>query len=327
MAEAPSSCAQAGSSAERIVEPAPYGYWSKERSTSALALVEELEQRIDERLVGEGLQVRDVQRRARAAGDVDELADRLEHAVALVADVRDERRAERRRLLGQRDELVGVRVRARQIDHPEGERARARLEARAGLAPHRRELVRGRRSLRAAHHEVAHRVVPGRRARGSSPAAFPRASRGTRRRSTTAIPSGPVPSSPRRYACRSTTPLALDGSGREAVRVDQLGREALRDLRLEQRVDVRVQCRVGVHVDEPGAEHHALGRRSPRLRGPVEGGLHGRDPRRRRRPRRPVGGPSPGKTSAPRMIRSKSTAGLYHASPGPDDIWPDGPDG
>ncbi len=35
-------------------------------------------------------------------------------------------------------------------------------------------------------------------------------------------------------------------------------------------------------------------------------------------------GPSPGKTSAPRMIRSKSTAGLYHASPGPDEIGPTG---
>ena len=52
VADAPPSCAQAGSSARSTVEPAPYGYWSKEIDVVA-RLVEQIEQRLDQALVGE----------------------------------------------------------------------------------------------------------------------------------------------------------------------------------------------------------------------------------------------------------------------------------
>ena len=102
----------------------------------AVAALDLLEQRLDQRLVGERLQMRDVQRRARAARDLEHLVDRLEQARALVADVRDERRAELRRHLGDGDELVRVGVGAGEVDEPEGEIRRAGLEAGAHLAPH-----------------------------------------------------------------------------------------------------------------------------------------------------------------------------------------------
>ena len=55
----------AGSRLASSVEPAPYGYWSKV-SRARRRRVDQLEQRLDQRLVGERLQVREVQRRARA---------------------------------------------------------------------------------------------------------------------------------------------------------------------------------------------------------------------------------------------------------------------
>ena len=119
VAEAPPSCAQAGQQRREDRRAGAVRVLVEGEVDVGARAVEELEQRIDERLVGERLQVREVQRRARAARDLDELADRLEHLVALVAHVGDERRAERRGLLGQRDELVGVGVGAGQVDHPE----------------------------------------------------------------------------------------------------------------------------------------------------------------------------------------------------------------
>ena len=165
----------------------------------AVGALELLEQRLDQRLVGERLQVRDVERRARAAGDVEHLVDRLEQAGALVADVRDERRAELRRHLGDRDELVGVGVRAREVDEAEGEVRRAGLEAGAHLAPH---LPRARRASAGRRSPPIDRVAGGAVAdrgdeRDRGPASR-RARRGTPRTSVQGHSSGAVPSSARR---------------------------------------------------------------------------------------------------------------------------------
>ena len=121
---------------------------------------DEREQRLDQRLVRERLQVREMERRARAACDLDHLPDRLENAAALVADVRHDRRAELGRDLGDGDELVRVRVRAREVDEPERQHARTGLEREAHLAAH---LVEPRRHALAADDEVPHRAVPDRR--------------------------------------------------------------------------------------------------------------------------------------------------------------------
>jgi hypothetical protein len=50
-------------------------------------------------------------------------------------------------------------------------------------------------------------------------------------------------------------PGRFDRGGGEAVRVDDLRREALRQLRRQVRVVERAQGRVGVQVDESRAEH------------------------------------------------------------------------
>ena len=55
----------------------------------------------------------------------------------------------------------------------------------------------------------------------------------------------------------SGTPTLGDRRRRETVWVDHLRGEALRHLRLEPRIAKRLQRRVGVHVDETGAEHQA----------------------------------------------------------------------
>ena len=50
-----------------------------------------------------------------------------------------------------------------------------------------------------------------------------------------------------------------DRSRRKTVWVDHLRGEALRYLRFQPRITKRLQRRVGVHVDEPGAEHQTGG--------------------------------------------------------------------
>ena len=175
--------------------------------------LELLQQRLDQRLVGHRLQVRDVEGRARAAGDVEHLVDRLEHAGALVADVRNERRAELGRHLRDRDELVGVGVRAREVDEAEGEVVRAGLEAGAHLPAHRVRARRGRRPPLAADHRVAGRAVRRSRGRARSRAGSRRARRGTRRTSARATSRGPPPRARFRYSRRSRPAPAATGAG------------------------------------------------------------------------------------------------------------------
>ena len=132
---------------------------------------------------------------------------------ALVADVRDERRAERGRLLGDRDELVGAGVRAGDVDEAEREHPRARLEAEPDLAPHR---------ARAARRTAARRR---RRARSRAPTPWPidgtsdsagRVASSASRYSANVVhvhSAGPSPSSARRYARRASRRSGATGAG------------------------------------------------------------------------------------------------------------------
>ena len=144
----------------------------------------------------------------------------------------------------------------------------------------------------AAEHEVAHGAVAD---RGHERERRPRRVERVevlRRPSTTASVSGPPPSSGRRYAWRSARRSRRDGRRSEAVGVDHLGREALRELRRQQRVVERAQRRVRVQVDEAGAEHQpapvddlARVRQAPNPRDTSSQRLDRAVARRRRRPR------------------------------------------
>ncbi len=100
-----------------------------------------------------------MQRRASPARDADELLDRLQRAAGLVADVRDQRRADARRLLRDQLQLAGGGVEAGQVDHPERERAGAGVEAVADRAAHPLQLGGVGRAVLGADHVVAHRTV------------------------------------------------------------------------------------------------------------------------------------------------------------------------
>ncbi len=207
--------------------------------------VDEVEQRLEQLFAGERLEMREMEWRARALRDLDHLPHGVEDTRALVADVRDERGAELGRHARHRDELLRVGEGARDVDEPERQHPRTGLEGKARLAAHRLDVAvaglsdgpvrrRGdeRRGSRGQRVEVLRerRPRPFRRA-----VALERAEVGPPR----------LPVSDRR--------------GRQAVGTDHLGREALEDLRREQRVVERLERRVRVEVDEPGAEHQPFG--------------------------------------------------------------------
>ena len=132
--------------------------------------------------------------------------------MALVADMGDERHARTRRLLGDRDEPAGRREGTRQVDEPERQHPRARVEAEAYLAAHRHQVLRGGIDAPSTEHDVAHRAVA---ERGDE------RERGPRRIERVEILldrrpwplSGPGPSSGRRYACRSARRAGSTGAG------------------------------------------------------------------------------------------------------------------
>ena len=187
-----------------------------------------------------------MERRARALRDLDHLADGVEDARALVADVRDERRAE----------LAPPRAPPRRAPpcrrrRPGCRRARTRASA---LRPRTRAGSRGT-SPRASPSQasriatVRRRRDEGRSGRGQRvevlrerrPRPFRRAV--ALERAEVRAPRLPVP----------------DRRRREAVGADHLGREPLEDLRREQRIVERLERRVRVEVDEPGAEEQPFG--------------------------------------------------------------------
>ena len=229
-----------------------------ERDRQLLArLLEHLEQPRDHPLVGERLQMRDVERGARAARDVEHLADRVEQAGALVADVRNDRDSGGSRFLGDGDQLVGPGVRPGEVDEPEREHARAGVDRSPYVRAHLAQLRRRRGHVGRADDEVADRAVRGGRDEGR------RRSRPVERSEVLldALPRPLVRAGPLERAevvASVAPPVSGDGRRSEPVRADHLGREALRELRDLQRVDERRERRVGVEVDEPRAEEQPV---------------------------------------------------------------------
>ena len=191
---------------------------------------------------------------AGAAGDVDHLGDGVEQPVPLVPNMGHERHAEGGGLLGDRDELVGGGVGGRQVDEPEREHAGTRLEAEANLASHVAQALGVRLDPPASEHQLAHGTVADRgHERERGPGGVERVEV-LRRPSTTAMSRD---RRPRAAAGTPGAPIAArgNGGGREAVGIDHLGREALRELRGQERVVERPQRGVRVQVDEARAEH------------------------------------------------------------------------
>ena len=147
-------------------------------------------------------------------------------------------------------------VRAGDVDEAEREHPRARLEAEAHLAAHRGQLLGGRLHVGVAEHEVAHRAVADRR---DEPQRRPRRVErvevlGERR----PRPLGRAVALERaQVRAARLAAVGRDRRGREPVRADHLGREALQQLRRQQRVVPGDERRVRVQVDEAGAEHRA----------------------------------------------------------------------
>ena len=188
-----------------------------------------------------------------AAGDVDHLVDRREQAVPLVPHVRNERRSRPRRLLGHGDELLRGRVGAGEVDEPEGQHPRPCVEAEPDLAAHRPQRLGGRPDASSAEHDVPHGAVADRgdeRDRGPGRVERVEVLRHCR----------PRPLLRARSLERSQVGLPLrapggvDGRGREAVGIDHLRREALRELRDEEGIVEGAKRRMRVEVDETGAQ-------------------------------------------------------------------------
>ena len=216
--------------------------------------LEELEERLHEALVGEGLEVGEMEGSPRPASDVDHLVDRREQAVALVADMGYERHARTCRLLGHRHELARRGVGTREVDEPEGQHPCARVEAEPNLVAHCHQVLGRGIHAPATEHDVAHRAVADRRDereggsgrverveilrhRRPRPVLRPRALE----RPEVRLPLGP--------------PGRVDRRGREPVGVDHLGREPLRELGREEGIVEAAERRVRVQVDEPRAQH------------------------------------------------------------------------
>jgi hypothetical protein len=172
--------------------------------------------------------------------------------------VRDERCAEGRGFFCELDELPGLREHAGHVDQAEGKGASPSLEAQPHFFPHGPNLFPVRPPVGAAHDAIAHRIMPD----GGD-----ERHRGLRCFEGIQILREHCPVPPLRSGTfkRPQVGLALiaailgDWSRREAVWVDHLRGETLRHLRLKARIAKRLQRRVGVHVYEAGAEHHAGG--------------------------------------------------------------------
>ena len=154
-----------------------------------------------EALVGERLEVREVQRSSRPAGNVDHLG-RSPRAGRGPRCARGGRAVRRRRLppraTATSSSVAGIG--AGQVDEPERQHPGARLEAeRVPRGASRAAAAAVGVDPTAAEHDVAHRPVAHRRARGTARAGSRRARRGSRPPSTTATSAGPRPSSGRRY--------------------------------------------------------------------------------------------------------------------------------
>ena len=156
---APPSCAQPGRMLASKVLPAPYGYWSNVTSSSVAALSSSSSSGSIRLSSASDL------RCETWSGAPERRATSIISATAsssplpLVPDMGHERHAEGGGLLGDRDELVGGGVGARQVDEPEREHAGAGLEAEANLASHVAQALGVRLDPPASEHELAHGAV------------------------------------------------------------------------------------------------------------------------------------------------------------------------
>ena len=210
------------------------------------------------------------------------------------------------------------RVRAGDVDEPEREHPRARLEGEPHLAAHRVELLGGRLRVAAAEDESRTAPWP---IDGTSDSRRPRRVErvevlGERR----PRPLGRALALERaQVRAPRLAAVGRDRRGREPVGADHLGREALQQLRREQRVVQRRERRVRVQVDEAGAEHRAGARRRP----PPPSTAPRSPTAAIARPRPPTsatsGGPSPREDRRRRGRRGQTTADM---PPSTYRIWP-----
>lgn len=189
-----------------------------------------------------------------SARDIDHLAHGIEQSIRFVAHMHRHRRLEPRRFARQFDQLLCVSIHAGEVDEPERERACACLERLPDLVPHGLQFGGARRAPGTADHIVAHRTVThrgyqrrrrSRRGQGIEVLRHARPAPVGRPRSLQRTQVRPPLFDPRRG----------DGCRCESIRVDQLGGEALRDLRCQDGVVERAQCGVRMHVDETGTQH------------------------------------------------------------------------
>ena len=214
------------------------------------------EERLDQVIAGERLQVGEVQRRAGAPRDLDQLADRLQHPSPSLrtCGTSGTPNAAASSATATSSSVLGVG--ARDVDEPEREHPGARLEPEPHQAAHLGQLRGRRRHPVGAEHRLPHGAVPDRRHQAHGrPAAIERLEvLGERRPGPLERPLAlerPQVRLPRRLRARR------DGSRRQPVGVDHLGREPLQDLRRVQRIREGHERRVGVEVDEARAEDRA----------------------------------------------------------------------
>ena len=213
--------------------------------------------------------VREVQRHARTARDLDAVGIRLERAQPVVAVMRRVVPAVLTHDLEQRDELVVVGVHPRRVGQTGREADRALLE-RLGQQPlHVRQLVGRRRTVVVAHR--AHADRPVRREVG-----------GVDRDPVRVEPvevladRAPAPVEPGRILvpagelpAQLLEHLVGDRGVAEAVLAEHVERHALVHLRLVGRIDEQLQVGVRVHVDEARADEEPV-RVDHALRGLVD---------------------------------------------------------
>ena len=186
------------------------------------------------------LEVEDVDRDARAFADRDRLLDPLAQLLAVVAQVRRVETAGGARRPRQRDQLVGPGVGVGRVDQA-GRHAVGALRHRLGdQARHLLELVRLRRPLVVAHHQLAHLAEADVREQvDRGPAAFDG-----------------------REVAGEVAPPPLGGRRLRrdrAALADHLGGHPLPDLALGVAVGEQGEIGVGVRIDEARREHLAPG--------------------------------------------------------------------
>ena len=177
--------------------------------------------------------------------------------MALAPQVDGDQPAEPARLGGDRHDLVAVRVRARGVDQAERDSPRARLHASGNLASHGAQFVGAGCPLGSSQYGVTHRTMRDERAEADG---------GTRTVQGVQVladgspgPLGGAPAFRQSKLCHPIGQTLVRHRRRaQPVRVDELGREALEELRREDRILERTQSAVGVHVHEPGAEGEAV---------------------------------------------------------------------